>query len=579
MPSLSNSNNLNVEITTQANTEGITKTQSSIGGLEEKSKSLTNTFTNLTKSFVFGNVIFSLTSDIAVKAKEVFSDVTKAAQEWQSQQTQLNAALQSTHDASGLTNKDAIDYAESISKSTPITREAALAGENMLLTFTNIHKDVFPQTTKAIADMATAMNHGLTPNAQELSNTAIMVGKALNDPENGLTRLMRVGVAFTQQQKDQIKAMQDAGDVAGAQKIIIGELGTEFGGRASAAADTFRGKLEMLKNKITDLGVDGIGKLNGHLNDLAKWWTVHQVEIQKLVDKIVNFLKPSFEALWNTIELELLPTLKRLWKEVIEPLIPVVGTLFVAAIWLVINAFNLLLEIVMPLINFLLSHKQVVLDFAVAFGILAVAMKFDAITSAFMGNMTAVMGKIGAVKGGVTDLFTKISGGTAMGGIAVVGALADIALVMQAVQTVMGAINAMNNTAKAKTSAAKMYDDSVAKIQHAADAGTISRSAASSRILELGPAPFASGTSFAPGGLSLVGENGPELVSLPRGSSVFTNSQSQAMQGQNTTNNRATNIYGDIHLNSASAVAAFFNKIDRDNILVSKGLSPVRGGN
>lgn len=34
---------------------------------------------------------------------------------------------------------------------------------------------------------------------------------------------------------------------------------------------------------------------------------------------------------------------------------------------------------------------------------------------------------------------------------------------------------------------------------------------------------FASGTDYAPGGLSLVGENGPELVNLPRGSQVIPN--------------------------------------------------------
>jgi hypothetical protein len=34
---------------------------------------------------------------------------------------------------------------------------------------------------------------------------------------------------------------------------------------------------------------------------------------------------------------------------------------------------------------------------------------------------------------------------------------------------------------------------------------------------------FASGTDFAPGGLALVGENGPEIVNLPRGSQVIPN--------------------------------------------------------
>ena len=38
-----------------------------------------------------------------------------------------------------------------------------------------------------------------------------------------------------------------------------------------------------------------------------------------------------------------------------------------------------------------------------------------------------------------------------------------------------------------------------------------------------GPPAFASGTNFAPGGLSLVGERGPELVNLPRGAQVIPN--------------------------------------------------------
>jgi hypothetical protein len=42
---------------------------------------------------------------------------------------------------------------------------------------------------------------------------------------------------------------------------------------------------------------------------------------------------------------------------------------------------------------------------------------------------------------------------------------------------------------------------------------------------------FAQGTSYAPGGLSLVGERGPELVNLPRGSQVFTNRDLRSMGG------------------------------------------------
>jgi hypothetical protein len=42
---------------------------------------------------------------------------------------------------------------------------------------------------------------------------------------------------------------------------------------------------------------------------------------------------------------------------------------------------------------------------------------------------------------------------------------------------------------------------------------------------------FANGTNYAPGGLAMVGERGPELVNLPRGSQVIPNSQLAGASG------------------------------------------------
>ncbi len=54
----------------------------------------------------------------------------------------------------------------------------------------------------------------------------------------------------------------------------------------------------------------------------------------------------------------------------------------------------------------------------------------------------------------------------------------------------------------------------------------------------------ATGTSFAQGGLSLVGERGAELVDLPRGAKVYNNSDTQKMLGSNVTVN--VNIGGNL---------------------------------
>jgi TP901 family phage tail tape measure protein len=85
---------------------------------------------------------------------------------------------------------------------------------------------------------------------------------------------------------------------------------------------------------------------------------------------------------------------------------------------------------------------------------------------------------------------------------------------------------------------------------------------------------FASGTNYAPGGLSLVGENGPELVNLPQGAQVIPNSQSSSMLNSN---NSSSVSIGQVVLASASAVQEFFSQVDRDSQLTSMGLSPARG--
>jgi hypothetical protein len=77
--------------------------------------------------------------------------------------------------------------------------------------------------------MSTAM--GTDP-----KQAAIQLGKALNDPVKGISALSRVGVTFTDQQKKTIGALVKGGKTAEAQKIILKELSSEFGGAAAASS-------------------------------------------------------------------------------------------------------------------------------------------------------------------------------------------------------------------------------------------------------------------------------------------------------------------------------------------------------
>lgn len=61
--------------------------------------------------------------------------------------------------------------------------------------------------------------------------------------------------------------------------------------------------------------------------------------------------------------------------------------------------------------------------------------------------------------------------------------------------------------------------------------------AGAAQVATIAAQPFARGTSYAPGGTALVGEQGPELINLPRGSQVFptpkTNQMLSGMGGGN----------------------------------------------
>lgn len=85
------------------------------------------------------------------------------------------------------------------------------------------------------------------------------------------------------------------------------------------------------------------------------------------------------------------------------------------------------------------------------------------------------------------------------------------------------------------------------------------------------PQHNASGTDYFQGGDTWINEDGPELVRLPRGSQILN-----AKETQQVTNHRNITI-GTIVLGSADAVKEMFSQLDRDNLLVMKGLSPARG--
>lgn len=183
--------------------------------------------------FATGGLIEKGIESIGGSLTGFFGDAISESKGWNDAMGQTDAVIKSTGGSAGVTRQQVEDLANSLSANNGLSKfadDAVASGENLLLTFTGIGKDVFPQATQTMLDMSQAMGG-------DMKGTAIQLGKALNDPAQGLSALTRVGVTFTEQQKEQIKAMVKAGDTAGAQKVMLAELSREFGGSAKAAAD------------------------------------------------------------------------------------------------------------------------------------------------------------------------------------------------------------------------------------------------------------------------------------------------------------------------------------------------------
>lgn len=176
----------------------------------------------------------------AQKAGQFLTGAISDAREANKINRQTEAVIKSTGGAANTTFDQIEKLSSGIQAYSGISDEAVQEGANLLLTFTNIKNeagkgnDVFDQTTKIMTDVATAMG-------QEPRQAAIQLGKALNDPVKGVSALGEVGITFSDQQKEMIKTLVESGDTMGAQKVILKELETQFGGSAKAQADA--GKL------------------------------------------------------------------------------------------------------------------------------------------------------------------------------------------------------------------------------------------------------------------------------------------------------------------------------------------------
>lgn len=351
---------------------------------EDKASGVLKGFGNTVNGFSAGVVAKGILmadaiENVAVKFIQFGVSSVKAFSESQDAIAQTNAVLKSTAGIAGVTADQVDKLSKQFQKTTKYSDENVRSVENMLLTFTRIGKDVFPDVTAATLDLATALH-------KDTQSAAIQVGKAMNGLAGSMTALQKSGVGFSDAQKDVIQNLFDTGNAAEAQKMILAELNKEFGGSAEAAGGTFSGSLTKLKNNFNDVQ-EAIGQA------LVKGLTPLAQKMADFVasDKFQTWLKNATE--WLNINLPIAA------KYVTDTLLPAMKKAF-DDIWPVVKTVIGWIGDMFKLID---DHKWLVWTLVGAFAALKIAMALEGALSAF----TAVIGGMAAVYGGFTALLAS----------------------------------------------------------------------------------------------------------------------------------------------------------------------------
>ena len=215
---------------------------------------------------------------------------------------QTAAALKSTGNAAGTTTKHIEAFAGALQKQTGLQDDAIQGAQNLLLTFTKISNagpdKIFDRATRATADLSVALG-------KDMNGSAMMLGKALNDPIKGISALGRAGVQFTATQKDTIKALVASGDVAGAQKMILKELETQVGGSAKAFGETMPGQIEKAKRAFENLSegvvaavapvvAAALPSLTAAITSVSDFFEANMPRIKETIRGVVDYLRTNF---------------------------------------------------------------------------------------------------------------------------------------------------------------------------------------------------------------------------------------------------------------------------------------------
>ena len=128
---------------------------------------------------------------------------------------------------------------QEVTKTTFASEGDARKSVSIMTSFMSVQDENFKRAIFMAQDLAEVLG-------SNMSGAAMQLGKALENPANGISAMADSGVTFTAQQKEVIMALVETGKKAEAQKLILDAVGSQLGNTGAAAAKGYAGAVDQM---------------------------------------------------------------------------------------------------------------------------------------------------------------------------------------------------------------------------------------------------------------------------------------------------------------------------------------------
>ena len=176
----------------------------------------------------------------------------------------LQSVIESTGRSGEITAGQIDEMTQSLEDFANQDKQAAMDAVAQIATYDEISSDLFGRILTASSNIAAAFN-------SDISSAVSNMGRVLQDPLTGMTRLQRQGIMISSEIQDQVKSLIEQNRLYDAQVLLLDEIDEKVGGVAEKMAEVATGeRLATMWGKfVGELGNTIAGGTTGVQGSLA----------------------------------------------------------------------------------------------------------------------------------------------------------------------------------------------------------------------------------------------------------------------------------------------------------------------